>query len=159
MLSKKFPFVIDGEEAFPLKEYLVKPYARASNGEKELVANDRLSRARRIFENVFGICDACFRIFRRPIVASVETVVTVTKAVVGLHNYLMAGRTFYNNNNYCPSGFAEGNRRQEGTQTAGLKCLGSAASHNYTYNAKKIRDDLGDYFNGPSTVPWQWEVV
>ncbi|XP_057308122.1 uncharacterized protein LOC130646008 [Hydractinia symbiolongicarpus] len=54
--SKKFPFVFVGDEAFPLKEYLLKPYAKGFIQKKEQIANYRLSRARRQEENVFGIC-------------------------------------------------------------------------------------------------------
>lgn len=61
--STKFPFVFVGDEGFPLKEYLIKPYARSSLGVKEQVANYRISRARRQVENVFGICASRFRIF------------------------------------------------------------------------------------------------
>ena len=39
--SKLFPFAVVGDEAFPLKEYLIKPYARTSIKEKEHVANCR----------------------------------------------------------------------------------------------------------------------
>lgn len=79
---KKFPFVLVGDEAFPLKDYLVKPYPRDSLQIKEKIANYRISRARRQVENVFGLCASRFRIFRRPIIADVETVTSVTKAVV-----------------------------------------------------------------------------
>lgn len=62
--NQKFPFVLVGDEAFPLKEYLMKPYAKTSLGEKQRVANYRISRARRQVENVFRICASRFRIFR-----------------------------------------------------------------------------------------------
>ena len=39
--SKLFPFSLVGDEAFPLKEYLIKPYERTSIKEKEQVANCR----------------------------------------------------------------------------------------------------------------------
>ena len=40
--TKLSPFVLVGDEAFPLKEYLIKPYARASIKEKKEVANYRI---------------------------------------------------------------------------------------------------------------------
>lgn len=46
-------------------------------------------------ENRFGICAARFRLFRRPIIGTVENVVLAAKAVVALHNYLMADHKFY----------------------------------------------------------------
>ena len=157
--SKTFPFVFVGDEAFPLKEYLIKPYARSSIGPKEQVANYRISRARRQVENVFGICASRFRIFRRPIVGNVETVVSITKAVVSLHNYLMFGRSFNNGNRYCPNGFAEGDWAEETIETVGFQALSCTGSHNYTRDAKKVRDDFRDYFNGVGSVPWQWDLV
>ena len=40
--DKAFPYVFVGDEAFPLKPYLVKPYPRLSLREKERVANYRI---------------------------------------------------------------------------------------------------------------------
>lgn len=157
--TKCFPFVFIGDDAFPLKEYLIKPYARASIQQKEQVANYRISRARRQVENVFGICASRFRIFRRPIIAAVDTVTSVTKAVVALHNYLMFGRHFGNTSEYCPSGYAEGDWKLENVETEGFQQLSNAGSHNYSKDAKRIRDDFRDYFCGGGSVPWQWDYV
>ena len=55
--NKLFPFVLVSDEASPLTEYLIQPYARASIKEKEQVANYRTSRPRRVVENTFGICE------------------------------------------------------------------------------------------------------
>ena len=37
--TELFPFALVGDEAFPLKKYLIKPYAKASIKQKEQVAN------------------------------------------------------------------------------------------------------------------------
>lgn len=47
--------VFVGDEAFPLKMYLMRPYNRKDLGDKESVFNYRLSRSRRVIENAFGI--------------------------------------------------------------------------------------------------------
>ena len=59
-----FPYVLIGDEAFPLKDYLMKPYPREVLTLKERIVNYRLSRGRRIIENCFGILAARCRIFR-----------------------------------------------------------------------------------------------
>ncbi len=87
--NQAFPYALEGDEAFPLKENLMKPYPREVIGIKERIYDYRLSRARRIIESTFSIASTRFRIFRRPIVARVDVVTDITKAVVAQHNYLM----------------------------------------------------------------------
>ena len=54
----EMPFVILGDEAYPLKTYLMKPFARKDMSYEERVLNCRLSRARRYAECAFGILTA-----------------------------------------------------------------------------------------------------
>ncbi|CAB4007448.1 Hypothetical predicted protein [Paramuricea clavata] len=82
------PYVLVGDDIFPLKEWLMKPYLGKNLTEPERVFNYRLSRARRTIENAFGIPAAKWRIFRRPIRGSVNLVENITRATVCLHNYL-----------------------------------------------------------------------
>lgn len=57
------PYVFLGDEAFPLMENFMKPYSQYSAGREEHIFNYRLSRARRVVENAFGILAARFRVF------------------------------------------------------------------------------------------------
>ena len=49
------PYVIVGDEAFPLKHHVMKPYPEKGLTEEQRIFNYRLSRARRVSENCFGI--------------------------------------------------------------------------------------------------------
>ncbi len=69
----------------------MRPYPGLNKGtldESQSVFNYRLSRARRVIENTFGILVARWRIYRRFIRASVENVETYVLATLALHYYL-----------------------------------------------------------------------
>lgn len=86
--DKNLPYVLVGDDIFPLKPWLMKPYPGKNLLESERVFNYRLSRARRTIENSFGILAAKWRIFRRPIRGNVDLVTKIAQAAVCLHNYL-----------------------------------------------------------------------
>ena len=87
--NSKLPCVIVGNEAFPLKTYLVKPYVKNNLTDAKRICNYRISRARRVIGNCSDIATSRFIIFQQPIFRKVDTVILITKAVVALHNYLM----------------------------------------------------------------------
>jgi hypothetical protein len=101
------PYFIVGDEAFPLSSYLMRPYPGRGSGNltySQEIFNYRLSRARRIIENAFGILSARWRIYRRPINASEKTVSLIMKATVCLHNFILTkegGRTHRFGKKYC----------------------------------------------------------
>ena len=53
--DKPMPFAIVADDAFPLRSWLQKPYPRRLLSHDEKIFNYRLSRARRVVENAFGI--------------------------------------------------------------------------------------------------------
>lgn len=110
-----------------------------------------------------------FRIFRRPIVARTEVVIAVTKASTVLHNYLMHGKEFESQYQYCPPemvdvetmrGERPGSWRNM-EQSGGLLPLpGNFGSNNYSTDAKVVRENFRDFFSeGNGQVPWQVEYV
>ena len=131
------PFVIVGDEAFPLKPNMLRPYPGRNLPEPEAIFNYRLSRARRIIENSFGILAARWRIFRRPIIADPTKVVAYTKAAIALHNYLRTTESSV----YCPPGFIdgedgagnviEGSWRDDEDPATGLEPLRRAGGNRY----------------------------
>jgi len=84
-METTLPFVLLGDEAFPLKENLLRLYPGKNLTEGQLNFNFRLSRARRVVENAFGILAARFGVFRRPMLVKAELIV---KAATVLHNFL-----------------------------------------------------------------------
>jgi hypothetical protein len=77
--SKQLPCTFVGDEAFPLKCYMMRPYPGRQLTPTRRIFNYRLSRARRVIENAFGIMSKRFRIFRRPIAAQPNHVENIVK--------------------------------------------------------------------------------
>ena len=71
--------------------------------ENRAIFNYRLSRARRVIENSFGILAARWRFLRRPVIAQPDRVIIFTQAAVALHNYLRTVESSV----YCPPGFVD----------------------------------------------------
>ncbi|KAL1429142.1 hypothetical protein MTO96_016587 [Rhipicephalus appendiculatus] len=82
------PPVFVGDDAFPLGENLMKPFGGSSLTDDQKIFNYRLSRARRVAENAFGILSNRFRCLHTVINASPERVVQLVRAVCVLHNFL-----------------------------------------------------------------------
>lgn len=64
------------------------PLERAFNYNYIYIYNYRLSRGRRIIENIFGLLVTVFRVFRKPIPLQPKKVESVVLACISLHNSL-----------------------------------------------------------------------
>lgn len=164
--DKVLPYVLVGDEAFPLKPNLMKPYAGGGNSRSERIFNYRLSRARWVIENTFGIAASRFRILRRPIIAKTELVIAITQAIVVLHNYLMEDTNKGRATRYCPHGYTDSNGQSNGQWRAEVasdnNCINirNCCTNTYSRDAKNVRHSFKEYFNSPQgEVPWQWNVV
>lgn len=86
-LGQNLPFVFVGDDAFTFTTNLMKPFDFQLSGKPvEIVFNYRLSRARRVVENAFGILASRFRIFRTNIIGSETLVQNIILATTALHN-------------------------------------------------------------------------
>ena len=164
--STEAPFVFVGDEAFPLRKDLLRPYPGRYLADPEAIFNYRLSRARRVIENSFGILAARWRIFRRPIIATPDHVVLFTKAAIALHNYLRTTEASV----YCPPGFTDGEDgegnmldgawRSETSTDEGLQRIGQMAGNRYGQSAAEVRQRYRDYFLTPEgEVSWQYNHI
>jgi hypothetical protein len=79
-------FVIRGDEACPLKAYLMKPFARKDLSCEERVLNHRLSRGRRCLVCAFGIPAAKWRLLNKTVETNVNKAERVVRCLCLLHN-------------------------------------------------------------------------
>ena len=102
-------FLFVGDEAFPLTPNMMRPYPGRFISENKQIFNYRLSRARRVVENAFGIASSRFRIWRTEILGSPKKVENITKAVVALHNFVIISEQSMpaGSRLYIPPGYAD----------------------------------------------------
>ena len=82
------PYDIVADDAFPLSKHIMKPFPFRNQPGTVRVFNYRLSRARRIVENAFGILANVFRVFRKPILIGPDKTEVIVLAACALHNFL-----------------------------------------------------------------------
>jgi hypothetical protein len=90
------PFTFVGDEAFPLLEN----YPQKGLSTEERIFNYRLSRARRVVENAFGIMASRFSVFHTDMALAVHNVDAVILARCVLHNYLRRKSANYSPNTW-----------------------------------------------------------
>jgi hypothetical protein len=122
------------------------------------IFNYRPSRARRIFENVFGILVARFCIFKTHINIQLDNIKDVVMASCALHNFLC--RTSPDTN--IPSECSDTEDLHNGTVTAGLRSNPSSMAtmkrgnnRNHQLTGEEVRSQFVEYFNKEGKVPWQ----
>lgn len=84
----KFPYVMVGDEAYPLRKYLMKPFPRKNLTKETRIFNYRLSRARRLVECAFGMITKRFRVLEKIMLLSPDKAGIVTMAACILHNFI-----------------------------------------------------------------------
>lgn len=141
----RLPHVIVGDEAFPLKLYLMRPYPGTQlDDQSKKVYCYRHSRARRVVENAFGILCQKFRLYYRKICLSPEHIDNVILATCVLHNFLRDDRVLLENEN---------------TGEIKLQDLPRIGG-NFGNDGIQIRDKFKDYFNSPQgSLAWQNDMV
>lgn len=131
---------------------------------RKQIFNYRLSRARRVIENTFGIMAAKWRIFRQPIQARVQTVDSIVKAAVCLHNFILmeeesltpSQRTYFRSTD-ADGIITHGEWRNEPAPSGTFTGISNQGSNNQTGGQAAIQEELTSYFMEEGCVDWQWE--
>ena len=149
------PYVIVGDEAFPIKRNLMRPYPGRDLTDENRIFNCGLSRVRRIVENAFGLLAARFRLYHRKIPLDPENVDKVVLATCALHNFIQKTSTA------CPTieqfrgigSLQEGNRKTS-TRSRPI-CDLQMCGNQGAQEAVHIRTAFQTYFNSEAgAVLW-----
>lgn len=133
-----FPHFFVGDEAFALKPWLMRPYPGNNLSYQQNIFNYRLSRARRVIENAFGILVSRWRVLRKSFLVWPDSVDRITMASVCLHNFLIISQ-----------------REEELIQRRLQNHVENNAVNVFENNVHSLRHQSDSYLAGPGAVPWQ----
>ena len=157
-----FPFVFVGDEALALRADFLKPFNSRLLIDQRRIFNYRLSRARRVVENTFGILVARFGVLKSRICLSPEKIDDVVMACCVLHNFLIVKTS----QQYTPQGSLdvedpETHILETGLRPDGANIAAIARGHtrNASTEAKRVRDLYTHCFNNDGKVPWQDKII
>ena len=161
---EKISFVILGDDAFALKNYMTKPFPQRNLTIEKRIYNYRHSRARRISENMFGILANRWRVFHTTMHLSPERATSVTLSALILHNYLLKSPS---KSTYCTPGLIDqedeqgnviaGSWRSEHMAEEFRSIAPQCHGNNISNSSKYIREVFMDYFMNKGAVTWQWD--
>lgn len=144
------PHFIVGDAAFPLKDNLMRPYPGQQLPPVKENFNRRLSRARRVIENAFGILVARWRILKNALIMEPENAEYVVLACVILHNFLKK-----NSSVYCPPTFVDretesgevfaGTWREATSPLPSINAARIYSGNNSRQSSYRIRDSIAEY--------------
>ncbi|CAN7947207.1 unnamed protein product [Ixodes hexagonus] len=166
------PSFFVGDEAFPLKTYMMRPFPRKAARKVEVheqrIFNYRLSRARRVVENAFGILAQKWRILRRPFKANDKNINRIVAACVVLHNFMLK-QSAVSAASYCPVGLADsedwqgrvknGSWRINVPEEGALAATPPVGCNPNQYVGDSVRSKLSHHFVNAGAVPWQDERI
>lgn len=161
--GRSFPFTFIGDAAFGLGINMMRAFPGENRDIAERVFDYRLSRARRVVENVFGLLSSRFQVLDSGMRIHPDKVVKVVKATCVLHNLLRSKVP----QKYSPE-YQLSREDLAGGIIHPLTLDGSGAGAmvrlrnvgtNSTRAAREVRKRLRDYFMGPGAVSWQMRMV
>ena len=151
--KRNLPYFLVGDDAFGLKPWLMKPYCRRGMTHKERIFNYRLSRARRVVENAFGITAQRFRCLFTTMKQKPDTVKYIVLACCVLHNYL---RIKLPKDTPDPTDDPDKSNRSFDSLPDVPQDPGP---RNASREAKEQRHYLADHFCHAGAVSWQEKMI
>ena len=154
--DRKIPFFILGDDAFPLRKWLMKPFSHRGLTDEERIFNYRTSRARRVVENAFGILAHRWRCLLSTMQQQPAIVTKIVMACLCLHNIMRLRYQALHNNDLdrdapngevIPGPWRDNNVLEDMNNVVG----GNMA----TREAKQLRIYLKHYYNNVGSLPWQ----
>lgn len=155
------PHFLIGDDAFPLRQWLMKPFSSRHLSDEERIYNYRLSRARRVVENAFGILANRYRCLLSTLQQTTDTVKSIVLATVCLHNLM---RSRYpgiqnalldregDNHQVVPGAWRDEQVFEEVNNVRGPT--------SETRRGKRQRLFLKHYYNSEvGSVPWQRDMI
>ena len=158
-ISTKISHHVVGDDAFPLNMRLMKPFPYRNLDKEKRIFNYRLSRARRVVENAFGILAHRWRVFLTTIKLSPEKVTGIIFAACCLHNLMIeknkASYTLAADLENADHTLVRGTWRNDHV----LNSIQPTTLHNASRDAKTQRELLTSYFSNHGSIPWQHNMV
>ncbi|XP_041483828.1 putative nuclease HARBI1 [Lytechinus variegatus] len=155
------PYFLIGDDAFPLRTWMQKPYSNREQTDEERIFNYRLSRARRVVENSFGILAHRWRCLLSTLQLDPEKARTVIMACMCLHNLMRDRFPGLQNidvdhedelGNHIPGAWRNAAVLQDVERVGG--------GYQANKEGKKLRTYLKHYYNSPvGSLPWQQHMI
>lgn len=159
--DQDFSYFLLGDDTFGLRTYLMKPYSGQNLTREEMIANYRISRARRVVENAFGILAQRWSVLLSTMQQLPVTVQTIVEACVCLHKFIRLRNPGLQNSQVDAEDGAHNVIQSAWRKDANLSDLDVPKGGNKdTLLAKRQRDYIRNYFNRPAgSVAWQDRVI
>ncbi|PIO28599.1 hypothetical protein AB205_0075300 [Aquarana catesbeiana] len=146
-------FVFVADEAFSLGEHILKLFPMRNLSPQQRIFNYRLSRARRVVENAFGILSSRFRLFLTAINLAEYRINHVVLCCCILHNFLRRNAFSYIAPGQSDEPFSQP------AEKAVMPALESACAGLGSQNARLVCEQYMDYFVSRGAVPWQQNLL
>ena len=158
--ERQIPYYIVGDDAFSLKTWLMKPFSQRCLTKEQRIFNYRISRARRIVENAFGMLANRFGCLLNTFRQTPENVSSIVKCCIILHNILRSQKPLApgivdeeNENHDVRPGYWRRFQVMHDMEELERGNIG-------TRRARQQRQYLAHYLCSPvGSVPWQDEYI